>query len=193
MRSNLAICNTTVAELNQEIATLNDQMWVLEDIITLRDLRIKELEEGAQEEYPYEVTNFKVVNGDVIERTMDKYGVKFHRSPMDTEYRIPTMVDVATWIDWSQINTSRYITNYRDCDKSARKAWGDYAWDTLCNNIVLITDYSGGHGYNAFFVWDEETDDIELWVLEPQNDLLWEFDNEVMTGLYDCEFGLWQI
>lgn len=199
MKSNYDLARATISdqtdwiqELTDSITVLNDEMWSMGALLTLRDSRIKELEEGSQEEYPYrDSIKYKVVNGDVIERTMDKVGVKLHRSPLDTEYRVSTLVDIATWIDHNRTNVLRYLTNYRDCDTFAAKVWGDYRWDTLCNNIVLIIDYSGGHAYVGFFVWNEETDDIELWILEPQNDVLWQYEDK--DGMYDMEFGLFLI
>ncbi len=200
MQANLDIASDTIFVLEDQMKGLNataevqakriDELLVqisngseefgflLDEINTLNT----ELE---QYEPSFEITEYITVDGDWVKDVLKKYGVRMYRYPMDTEYHVPSLEDTAMILDWDLTDTFGYITNRRDCDKFARRIWSRVAWLFGLNHIGLINDTSAGHAYNVFL-----TSEGELWVHEPQQEIFWEYDNDVMEGIYDAEHGV---
>ena len=169
--------NIVLRQYNNDLITLSkrlDKEWGAE-VERLKDLLPRELPVlGA----------FVERNGAWVQSVLDSYGCKMIRHPMDSVYFVPLEEDSIKIIEWDWTDKPSYVANQRDCDKFARRLWSNSAWLFGCNHFGFVNDWSGGHAYNKFV-----TPDGKLYIVEPQNDKIWEYDESVMVGMYDAESG----
>jgi hypothetical protein len=189
----LAQCNTDllvkaekITMLNNDVATLTDQLRAANSVIDDQQMRLDALTVGSDQlVYPYEMPIEAVKDYTWVQTCLGNYRVKFRFYPMDKPVTIPSYEDTLKFIKWDLTDVPPYITDDRDCDKYARRLWSRYAWLTPWNNLGFVDDLSGGHAYNLFI-----TADGRVWIVEPQSDRVWEFNYDKSNGIYDAENGL---
>lgn len=171
-------CNLLADQL-EDCTQLNNQLS-----IQVRDLHKRNIE--LRNKYFWEARGLLVIamSSDeitaILSNNIPNFGKWVIRRPMDGDYRVPQDEDIVKYILWNSINTYQYKVQFKDCDKFARKFYGDYAWDMECNNVGLVYDRSGGHAYIIFVRQNRG-----LWLYEPQNDVWWSTDkHEWGTGIY---------
>ena len=73
-------------------------------------------------------------------------------------------------LEWSDVDQSHYISEKRDCDNFALALAGQIGLRLAVNGCGFVGDYSGGHAYNFLLVCDENSNELDLVLVESQND-----------------------
>ena len=114
--------------------------------------------------------------------TLDNKGV--FRLPLDGVYWLPSLDDMGRIIAWDWVDKKEYRVEMFDCENFA--FWFKARVDGVfkLNNVAMVIDYSGGHGYNLFL-----TSDAKILLFEPQTDFYWFLGDHDFKGAYKLELA----
>ena len=103
-------------------------------------------------------------------------GVNYWR--LDGKYYMVNQDEMAKIIFWSWVDQKQYVAERYDCEDFAFAFKAEVSRIFELNQVGLVIDWSGGHGYNVI-VFPDST----VWFFEPQKDEL----VDIGHGIYKME------
>lgn len=99
--------------------------------------------------------------------------------PLNTDRNVrcfKTLKDLYRFLQYSKLNTIRYVAEYWDCDDFAQALKAQAHRHYRINGIGYVIDHAAGHAYNLAVLGDGQ-----LVVIEPQSDRVFKFE-EIQNG-----------
>jgi len=93
----------------------------------------------------------------------------------DRDYKTTTKAELMRFLKYDLTDLRKYLSEYYDCDDFSYALMGAISnpdWGALPFAILWTTTPKGGHAINCFI-----DNDREVWIIEPQNDRVFECPN----------------
>lgn len=103
---------------------------------------------------------------------------------LDSNYGLGTIEDYRKIVRWDISNTFPYIPERRDCDNYGFYMASYVSMYWCLNGCLALWDYQGGHFYNLLI-----TDTKELYVFEPQTDMIVKLSEFKRDGIHPLQSG----
>lgn len=113
-----------------------------------------------------------------IKAAIPKFEDGVSRWPLDSKFRMVNQDEMAKIIGWSWVDQKQYVSDYFDCEDFAFCFKSEVSRMFMLNQVGLVIDWSGGHGYNLIVFPDGE-----VWFYEPMDDSI----VSIGTGIYKME------
>jgi len=121
---------------------------------------------------PFELKEPVIKDYNWVESMLHKipnYGSGVRRLGLDMKFYLADEDDMMKIIQWDWINKKPYYRETFDCENFAMAFMSHIAFYFKRNQVALVIDYSGEHGYNLILLPDGR-----IWIYEPQTDKYWD-------------------
>ena len=122
----------------------------------------------------------RIATSNEIKRTLPKPTIKLL---LDNRYWLPSFDEMIEIIEKDWTDRKKYVADRYDCDDFSFSFKAHVA-ELGYNNVAVVFDPLPRHAYNLFV-----TDDLKLYVFEPQTDEFWLFENRPRRK-YPCFLSL---